>query len=197
MYSMAETDTRSRLLTAAKELIWERGVAATSPGMLLHRSGAGQGSLYHFFDGKAGWAGEAIAAVAAELRAEADDTLTGEPVGLAAIERYLQRPRNAVLGCRLGRLAFDPDVIADDRLRAPIAEYFAHLRRRLTRAVRDAVRQGELPASTDAPALADTLAAVVQGAYVLGRVSDDAAVMRRATKAVRALLDAAGAGVQR
>jgi AcrR family transcriptional regulator len=194
---MIETDTRSRLLTAAKELIWERGVAATSPGMLLQRSGAGQGSLYHFFDGKAGWAGAAIADIAAELQAETDAALAGEPAGLAAIERYLQRPREAVLGCRLGRLAFDPDVIADERLRAPIAGYFAHLRRRLTRAVRDAVRLGELPASTDAPALAEALGAVVQGAFVLGRVSDEPAAMRRATKAMRALLRAAGAGAAR
>jgi AcrR family transcriptional regulator len=197
MYSMIESDTRSRLLAAAKQLIWERGVAATSPGMLLQRSGAGQGSLYHFFDGKAGWAAEAITAVAAEMQAEADAALAGEPAGLAAIERYLQRPRDAVLGCRLGRLAFDPDVIADDRLRAPIAAYFAHLRGLLTRAVRDAVRMGELPGGTDAPALAEALGAVVQGAYVLGRVGDDAMAMRRATKAVRALLRAAGAGVQR
>jgi TetR/AcrR family transcriptional regulator, transcriptional repressor for nem operon len=190
-------DTRARLLTAAQELIWERGVAATSPAMLLQRSGAGQGSLYHFFDGKAGWAAEAITRVAAELQAEADDALAGNPAGLAAIERYLRRPRNAVLGCRLGRLAFDPDVIADDRLRAPIAGYFARLRRLLARAVRDAVRQGELPAATDATALAEALAAVVQGAYVTGRVGDDAAAMRRATRAMRALLHAAGAGVQR
>lgn len=197
MYNMSETDTRSRLLWAAQELIWEYGVAATSPGMLLRRSGAGQGSLYHFFDGKAGWAREAIVAVAAELTAEADETLAGEPAGLPAIERYLQRPRNALLGCRLGRLAFDPDVIADDQLRAPIAGYFAHLRRLLAGAVRDAVRQGELPASTDARALAEALCAVVQGAYVTGRASDDAAAMRRATKAMRALLHAAGAGVGR
>jgi TetR/AcrR family transcriptional repressor of nem operon len=197
MYGMSQTDTRARLLTAAQELIWERGVAATSPAMLLQRSGAGQGSLYHFFDGKAGWAAEAITAVAAELRAEADDALAGEPAGLAAIARYLKRPRNAVLGCRLGRLAFDPEVIADDRLRTPIAGYFAHLRRLLIRAVRDAVRQGELPGSTDPSGLAEALAAVVQGAYVTGRVSDDEAAMRRATKAMRALLRAAGAGVER
>lgn len=186
-----ETDTRSRLVSAAKELIWERGVAATSPNMVLDRACAGQGSLYHFFPGKPAWSLAAITEVAAELRAEADDIFTGGPGGLTAIERYLQRPRNALLGCRLGRLAFDPEVIADDRLRAPITGYFEHLRRLLAQAVRVAVRQGELPHGTDARGLAETLCAVVQGAYVTGRASDDSEAMRRATKGMRHLLQAA------
>lgn len=191
MYSVTDTDTRSRLVSAAKELLWERGVAATSPNMVLDRARAGQGSLYHFFPGKPAWALEAITEVAAELRAEADDVFADRPGGLAAIERYLQRPRSALLGCRLGRLAFDPEVIADERLRAPITGYFEHLRRLLARAVCEAVRQGELPHRTDARALAEALCAVVQGAYVTGRASDDSETMRRATKGMQRLLRAA------
>ncbi len=46
---------RTALIEATKALLWERGYEATSPRDMLHRSGAGQGSLYHHFSGKLGW----------------------------------------------------------------------------------------------------------------------------------------------
>ncbi|MDC7802356.1 TetR family transcriptional regulator [Sphingomonas sp. BLCC-B65] len=45
-------DTKTRLVEAAQELLWERGYAATSPKDILRRADAGQGSMYHHFDGK-------------------------------------------------------------------------------------------------------------------------------------------------
>ena len=45
-------NARTKLLDAAKQLVWDRGVEATSPNMLLARSGVGQGSLYHHFGSK-------------------------------------------------------------------------------------------------------------------------------------------------
>ncbi|GHO87191.1 helix-turn-helix domain-containing protein [Dictyobacter formicarum] len=45
--------TRKHLIEATKELHWERGYEAMSPRAVLERSGAGQGSLYHHFRGKA------------------------------------------------------------------------------------------------------------------------------------------------
>jgi TetR/AcrR family transcriptional repressor of nem operon len=38
---------------STRELRWERGYAATSPRAILDRAGAGQGSMYHHFAGKA------------------------------------------------------------------------------------------------------------------------------------------------
>ncbi len=49
--------TREHLVAAAKGLLWERGYAAMSPRAVLRASGAGQGSLYHHFAGKADLAG--------------------------------------------------------------------------------------------------------------------------------------------
>ena len=45
-------DTRNRLVDATRELLWERGYAATSPKDILSRANAGQGSMYHHFSGK-------------------------------------------------------------------------------------------------------------------------------------------------
>lgn len=44
--------SREKLVAAACELFAERGFTATSPTMVLDRSGVGHGSLYHYFDGK-------------------------------------------------------------------------------------------------------------------------------------------------
>ena len=45
-------NARERLVDATQELLWEQGYAATSPKDILHRAGAGQGSMYHHFAGK-------------------------------------------------------------------------------------------------------------------------------------------------
>lgn len=66
------SDTRERLVGVAKELIWERGVEATSPNQLLERSGFGKGSLYHFFGAKQEWALAAIESLAGDLTAETE-----------------------------------------------------------------------------------------------------------------------------
>lgn len=176
-------DTRTRLLDAAKELVWDRGVEATSPSMLLTRSGVGQGSLYHYFGSKTAWAEAAIVALAADLTAETDELFAAHTPGSAQLRAYLSRPRAAFAGCRLGRLAFDPEVIADARLRAPIAAYFDHLRTLL----RGATQHAAVP--RDADATAEVICAVVQGGYVTSRLTDDVEALDRASRGLLALLD--------
>ena len=43
---------RDKLIEATKSLLWEVGYESMSPKTILKRSGAGQGSLYHHFEGK-------------------------------------------------------------------------------------------------------------------------------------------------
>jgi AcrR family transcriptional regulator len=44
--------SREKLIAATCALLAERGFEATSPTMILKRSGVGHGSMYHYFDGK-------------------------------------------------------------------------------------------------------------------------------------------------
>jgi TetR/AcrR family transcriptional repressor of nem operon len=175
-------DSRARLLDAAKQLVWDRGVEATSPNMLLARSGVGQGSLYHHFGSKAAWAEAAIAALAADLTAETDELFSTHARGADQLRAYLSKPRAALDGCRLGRLAFDPEVRSNDTLRAPVRAYFEHLRIQL----RDAVR--EVGTVDDVDGVVEAICAVVQGGYVTSRLSDDAAALERACGGLLALL---------
>jgi TetR/AcrR family transcriptional regulator, transcriptional repressor for nem operon len=50
--SPAASDTRARLVEAARHLFWEKGYAATGLAEMLDRAGANSGSFYHFFDSK-------------------------------------------------------------------------------------------------------------------------------------------------
>jgi AcrR family transcriptional regulator len=175
-------DSRTKLLDAAKQLVWDRGVEATSPNMLLARSGVGQGSLYHHFSSKTAWAGAAISALAADLTAETDELFSAHAPGADQLRAYLSKPRGALDGCRLGRLAFDPDVRTNEALRAPISAYFAHLRALLRPAVRAAGTVEDVDGAVEA------VVAVVQGGYVTSRLSDDAGALERACRGLLALL---------
>lgn len=183
--------TRDRLVTAAKELLWERGYGAMSPGEVLKASGAGQGSLYHHFAGKADLAATAVRAVEAEMRTEADAVLRADKPPLERVRDYLMKPRASLRGCRLGRLVHDADVVAHDALRKPIAASFACVERALADALIEAQREGALADDLDAADLAAGIVAVVQGGYVLARAAQDPSQMDQATRGAVALLDAA------
>src|SRR5579884_710826 len=117
-------DTAERLIESTRELLWERGYGATSPRAIQQRAGAGQGSMYHHFAGKADLALAAIRRSAAERLANADALLAGPGTAVERIERYLLYRRDVLRGCPIGRLAQDAEIVADGALRAPVAETF-------------------------------------------------------------------------
>jgi len=181
---------RDRLIEATKRLIWERGIEATSPGAILTESGVGQGSLYHHFTGKPELAATAAASLATDLQAETDVVLGDEEAtAMERVHAYLDKQRDALSGCRLGRLAFDPG--RDAQTGAPIAAYFAGLQRTLTSLLDDARIDGDLTDVIDTGALASAIVACVQGGYVLAAATQDPDAMAQAMLGIRHLLDAA------
>lgn len=173
--------TRDRLLDAARELYWARGYHATSPRAVLDASGAGQGSLYHFFPTKSDLGAAAIEATVDDALALARADLDHDDAPpLDRVRAYLQRARPALRGCPVGRLAGDPDVRADPRLHAALERYFTELTA-LLRATLD---------EAGVPELADALVALVQGAYVLAQGTGDAGRYDTAIAGGLALLEA-------
>src|SRR5256885_4888985 len=100
-------NTRDRLSDSNRELLWERGYVGTSPKAIQERAGAGQGSMYHHFRGKPDLALAAMRRSAAELRAQADERLSAGGTALEQAASYLLRERDALRGCRVGRMAMD------------------------------------------------------------------------------------------
>lgn len=186
-------ETVERLIRSTQDLLWERGYVGTSPKAIQVAADAGQGSMYHHFSGKAELAKAAIERSAAELQAAAEEQFSGDGTATERISGYLERDRDVLKGCRMGRLTTDPDVMADPRLRAPIDETFGWIRARLAEIIAEGKQRGEYPGSLDAGQTAATIAAVLQGGYVLARAADSAEPFELAVQGLIHLLEGVAA----
>ncbi|WP_435822220.1 TetR family transcriptional regulator C-terminal domain-containing protein [Actinacidiphila alni] len=186
-------DTAERLIESAQELLWERGYVGTSPKAIQERANAGQGSMYHHFRGKPDLAVTAMRRSAGRLRAQAEEQMAGGGTAVGKASAYLLRERDALRGCRVGRMAMDPDVIDSAELRQPVAETFDWLCGRLAGIIADGVRAGELRPGLDPDDTAAAIVAVVQGGYVLARAAGSQEPFDRAVRGAVALLAAARA----
>ncbi|MCX4689039.1 MULTISPECIES: TetR/AcrR family transcriptional regulator [Kitasatospora] len=182
--------TQDRLIETTQELLWERGYVGTSPKAIQQRAGVGQGSMYHHFDGKSDLAAAALRRSAEQMRAVAEADLAGPGTAYERVAAYLGRERDALRGCRIGRMAQDPDVVADPRLRAPVEETFDWLRGRLAAVIAEGQANGELRPGAEPADLAAAVVAVVQGGYVLARAADSAEPFERAARGALALFAA-------
>jgi TetR/AcrR family transcriptional repressor of nem operon len=187
--------TRDELIEAAKRLFWERGYEGTSPRLIQQASNAGQGSFYHHFPGKIDLAQAALESIADEEIARLDDLLGHAENPLALVLAYLDAPREAVRGCRLGRFAYEMS-IAEPQINDSVRAYFRHLEDRLASALAQAVRQGLLEPGLDPARTALVLVATVQGAFILARVRDDQQIFSDALCGARALIEKSATGRQ-
>ncbi|MFK4728971.1 helix-turn-helix domain-containing protein [Agromyces mediolanus] len=185
------TEARRILIEAAQELYATNGVAATTPREVLARSGVGQGSLYHHFPSKRDLAAAAVAQTVDDTLGSAAATLQSTAEPRLRITDYLERPRAATAGCRVGRLTSDPVVMGDDALRGEVSRYFAEL---IELVATPFAEQGLDDAS--ARDRATTAVAVIQGGYVLSRALGDDAAMRSAVRGLLELLEPPAAGTR-
>jgi len=180
---------REALIDAAKDLLWERGYEAMSPKAVLRASGAGQGSLYHHFEGKRDLAATALEEIGAQLREGFDKRLDPNLPAIKRLEAYLDAPREALKGCRFGRLS-NEQAIEDPVLNPIVVAFFKHFEKRLAVTVREAQKDGGLPASLKPNDTAMMLGAIVQGGYVLSRIHQDAAPFKQAVRGAKSALRA-------
>lgn len=192
MYSSGMS-AREDLVEATRELLWERGYGGTSPAAILAASGAGQGSMYHHFRGKEALALAAIERNVEEAHAETTADLATAGDAVDRLRAYLLQERDALKGCRFGRLAQDADVVGSESLRAAVGDLLAWTRAQLSEVVRTGVERGELRADLDPDRTAATLSATIQGAFVLARAAGDVGVYDDAVRGALDLLTAARA----
>lgn len=181
--------TRESLILAARELLWERGYESTSPKAIMSAAGVGQGSFYHHFPSKRDLAAAAFEETADELIASLAAVFDEEKPALRRVEDWLSAPRDALAGCKLGRLALERSVLEDDVLRRPLVRYFKAAEKALRAALAEAKSEGQLLPGIDPDYLATTLLTVVQGSYVVSRAHRDADKLSEAVRGALALLD--------
>ncbi len=178
--------TRDAILTAAKRLILIKGYNATSLDNLLGESGVGKGSFYHYFKSKEnlGYAilDDIVTSFLERTLAPCFSDPDGHPI--AQIRCFLdrvveaQRARACVGGCPMGNLASELSDVHEG-FRARLAGVFSVWRERLTLALRDAQRRGDVGNDCRVDVVAQFLVASLEGAILMTKVSKDIGVMEK------------------
>jgi TetR/AcrR family transcriptional repressor of nem operon len=182
--------TRERIVTAASDLIHERGVAETSVDDVIERAGASKSQLYHYFEDRA-------ALLRAVVAHNADGVLGELPPldGWKAIRSWfdalvaLQVERRASGGCPIGSLVGQL-AESDEPARLALANSFERWQARLRDGLRAMQRSGKLDAGVDADELATATLAAIQGGLLLTQAGRDHAPLAIALDAAYANLRA-------
>ena len=178
-------DTRTRLVTTAMRLFWEKGYGSTSIADVLQAAKVNSGSLYHFFPGK-----QDLLLAVLDMYRDGIRTMLLEPAWRGVeepIERVfalLARYRAALedtdcfYGCPIGSLALElhePDLAVRERLAANFSAW--------TDAIEECLAAGaaRLPRDLKLRELASLVLTVMEGAVMQARTyrslaSFDAAV---------------------
>jgi AcrR family transcriptional regulator len=176
--------TRGRIVAAAAELMYVKGVAATTIDEVLAASTASKSQFYQHFEDKSELVYEVITLQAGEVlswqrpRLEKVDSLRGlDQWRDAMVQRCALR--RGLWGCELGSLAAELSD-SDDRARVALAQHFAQWRDLLAAALERIRDVGVLRADIDAKDLATGLLAAVEGGYLLSQTAHDPRLMQSA-----------------
>jgi TetR/AcrR family transcriptional repressor of nem operon len=178
--------TRSRIVAAASELMFLRGVAGTSTDDVQQAAGVSTSQIYHYFRDKTALV-RAVIAYQTEQILDAQQPLLGRLDSMDALRAWrdllvdLQRERQCEGGCPIGSMAGELSETCPE-MRPDLVEGFG----RWEAGIRDGLRamhdRGDLKAEADPDELALATLAALQGGLLLTQV-------RRETAPLEAALD--------
>jgi TetR/AcrR family transcriptional repressor of nem operon len=167
--------TRAKIVSAAADLMYIQGVAATTLDDVIAASGASKSQLYHHFDGK-----EALVRAVVEHMGHLVIERERDALGHVSTIRGLRRWRDALVqnnalrhgayGCALGSLASevsDHDAVA----REALAQLFKEWQELLEGVLQRLQDRGALPSDVSIGRLATGLMAALQGGYLLSQTA--------------------------
>ena len=166
--------TRSRIVNAAADLIYEHGVDRTSLDEVMAASGVSKSQLYHYFVDKDALVLEVIAL-------QAERVLAAQQPQLGALDslRALKAWGKAIVrlnelvdmrGCPLGSLANEL-ANTSESARKRLDESFSMWRDRIETGLAKMQERGELAASADPHDLALALLGAVEGGLLLAKTA--------------------------
>ncbi|WP_169945319.1 TetR/AcrR family transcriptional regulator [Microbispora sp. H11081] len=185
--------TRARIVAAATDLMYVKGVGATTLDDVLAASGVSKSQLYHHFDGK-----DALVRAVIDHVGERVIEREREALGRVSTIRGLRRWRDALVqnnalrhgayGCALGSLASevsDHDALA----RQALSRLFTEWQGLLADVLRRLQDGGTLPPEASVDQLATGLMAALQGGYMLAQTARDVTPMATAIDMVLAHIE--------
>jgi TetR/AcrR family transcriptional repressor of nem operon len=178
--------TRDLLIESATKLIHLKGYQNTSLDDVLTASGVGKGNFYHYFRSKEDLGYAILDRVIDAFFERGLEPCFTDPEGarLTQIRCFLGRvregmhARNCSGGCVFGNLAAELSDVHEG-FRTRLTSLFSRWRERLTTALEDAQRRGEVTPDCRPDAVAHFLVASLEGAMLLAKVTKDIAVMDR------------------
>src|SRR5882672_8200277 len=165
---------RDKALENAMHIFWERGYEAASVSELTAAMGITPPSLYAAFGDKERLFLEAIERYASGPGGGAPRALAEEPTARAAIERLLHEAAEELTsschpaGCMVVTAATNCSV-ASAHIQAALAKRRASAEAGIRERIEQGIADGELPADTDAAALANFYTTVFQGMAMQAR----------------------------
>ena len=173
--------TRERIVRAAADLMFVRGVNATTLDDVRAASGTSKSQLYRHFPDKDALVHEVIALRNAEVLAREEDRLS-RLNSFSGLKRWrnalveASRLRGGASGCALGSMANELSD-SDEVARTALADAFARWEGLLADGLRRMQAKGSLSASADPGKLAVGLMAALQGGYLLANAAHDVTPM--------------------
>jgi AcrR family transcriptional regulator len=180
--------TRDRIVDAAADLVFERGVGGLNLDAVREATGTSKSQLYHYFDDKS----DLIKAV---VDRQAERVLEVHRPALDAVDGWsaLRRWRNLVVrlvravgchgGCPVGSLANELAEL-DESARLRLSDVFAEWEELIAQALQRMVDRGELATTADVNQLSIAMMASLQGGLLLSKTS-------RSVRPLEVALDAA------
>ena len=190
--------TRARIIAAAADLMYVRGVGATTLDDVLAASGVSKSQLYHHFGGK-----DPLVRAVIEHMGERVMERERNALGRVSTIRGLRRWRDALVqanalhhgayGCALGSLASEV-ADHDDVARRALSQLFTEWQALLARVLRRLQDSGSLPPEASIDQLATGLMGALQGGYLLAQTARDVTPMATSIDMALAHIESLSAG---
>ncbi len=169
---MSEKSTRDHLIDVGLDLMHRHGFNATGLTEILQAADVPKGSFYHFFGSKEEFAAAALEKYAAQRAEHSAAALSDATISpRKRLKRYfgdlvkIAGQHGSVPGCLLGR--FSLEIAAESpQIRKRISASFGRWQNAIAAVLEQAITQKELPADTDAEALAGFLLNSWEGALL-------------------------------
>ncbi|MEV4175423.1 TetR/AcrR family transcriptional regulator [Nonomuraea sp. NPDC049709] len=190
--------TRARIVAAAADLMYVKGVGDTTLDDVLAASGVSKSQLYHHFDGKEPLVRAVIDHVGERVIQRERDAL-GHVSTIPGLRRWRDALvqsnalRHGAYGCALGTLASEVSD-QDELARQALSQLFSEWQELLAGVLRRLQDKGTLPAEAPIDQLATGLMAALQGGYMLAQTARDVTPMATSIDMALAYIESLSAG---
>jgi TetR/AcrR family transcriptional regulator, transcriptional repressor for nem operon len=191
-----QTDTRTKLIQAAADLIWKSSYHGTGVDAICQASGVQKGCFYHHFESKEVLTLAALEMIWSGYRRLMDEAFSPVNAPIERFEKFLaasiagqeasKKEHGFVPGCPIFGLGSELST-QEPNIRKRVDEILSTMRKYFVSAIREGQADGSIM-SGDANRLASAVLSLSEGSTTMARIQNDLEPMRAMSEAVIRLL---------